>query len=82
MAGRRHQQTPDTDNLTKALKDALADQDCRTWDEWSTKVWWYHPGLFVADMDHDTIPTSEPLPVDQLIAMVHDRNRNHCGSAS
>jgi Holliday junction resolvase RusA-like endonuclease len=40
MNGKPHQQTPDKDNLEKALLDALCpDGDARIWDGRCTKVW-------------------------------------------
>mgnify|MGYP000546892415 CR=1 FL=1 len=39
MRGEPHQQVPDTDNLMKGFKDALADQDCAIWDERGRKYW-------------------------------------------
>lgn len=39
MDGQPHQQRPDTDNLTKAVKDSLAIDDSYVWDEHSTKYW-------------------------------------------
>jgi len=39
MNGRAHQQTPDLDNLVKALSDAVFDDDCQIWDFRATKKW-------------------------------------------
>lgn len=39
MDGKPHQQRPDTDNLTKAVKDSLAKEDSYIWDEHATKYW-------------------------------------------
>lgn len=39
MDGRPHQQTPDKDNLEKALLDALFQDDCHIWDGRVTKRW-------------------------------------------
>lgn len=39
MAGKPHQQKPDIDNLTKALLDALFDDDAHIWDVRTTKIW-------------------------------------------
>ncbi len=36
-----HQQTPDLDNLAKALFDALFENDCQIYDVRLTKVWGY-----------------------------------------
>jgi len=34
-----HQQTPDKDNLEKALLDAMFKQDCHVWDGRCSKLW-------------------------------------------
>jgi Holliday junction resolvase RusA-like endonuclease len=39
MNGKPHQQTPDKDNLEKALLDAVHKQDCAVWDGRATKLW-------------------------------------------
>lgn len=39
MRGRPHQQKPDTDNLTKAFKDALCEDDSYIWHEDCAKYW-------------------------------------------
>jgi len=39
MKGEPHQQTPDIDNLTKALLDAIYDDDSGIWDIRTTKIW-------------------------------------------
>lgn len=39
MDGKPHQQTPDKDNLEKALLDALYQNDCHIWDGRVTKLW-------------------------------------------
>jgi len=39
MDGKPHQLKPDIDNLTKALFDAVMDQDCGIWDCRVTKRW-------------------------------------------
>ncbi|WNP36369.1 RusA family crossover junction endodeoxyribonuclease [Enterobacter kobei] len=39
MHGKPHQQKPDIDNLTKALLDALFDDDAHIWDVRTTKIW-------------------------------------------
>lgn len=39
MAGKPHQQKPDVDNLTKALLDALFDDDAHIWDVRASKIW-------------------------------------------
>lgn len=39
MDGKPHQQKPDVDNLTKALLDALFDDDSHIWDVRTSKLW-------------------------------------------
>lgn len=39
MHGKPHQQTPDVDNLTKALLDAIYTDDSGVWDMRTTKRW-------------------------------------------
>lgn len=39
MKGQPHRQKPDTDNLTKALKDALWQEDSGIWKECAEKRW-------------------------------------------
>jgi Holliday junction resolvase RusA-like endonuclease len=39
MAGEPHRQTPDSDNLLKALLDALHANDCAVWDVRVSKRW-------------------------------------------
>ena len=39
MDGQPHQQTPDKDNLEKALLDALCKTDAHIWDGRVTKIW-------------------------------------------
>ncbi len=36
-----HRQTPDLDNLEKAIFDAVLKQDCGVWDCHATKLWAY-----------------------------------------
>lgn len=51
MVGQPHQQKPDTDNLLKALKDALLVEDSHVWDEQGIKVWTDGPGgIFVENI--------------------------------
>ena len=40
MNWKPHQQTPDKDNLEKALLDAIYDNDAHIWDSRVTKRWW------------------------------------------
>ena len=37
--GEAHQQKPDVDNLTKALLDAIYEDDAHVWDIRTTKIW-------------------------------------------
>lgn len=39
MDNEPHQQRPDTDNLTKAIKDILCDDDGYVWREYAEKRW-------------------------------------------
>ena len=39
MDGKPHRQRPDTDNLLKAICDAVFDEDCTIWDIRATKLW-------------------------------------------
>lgn len=39
MRGQPHKQTPDTDNLVKALNDCLRDQDSAIWNIHAIKYW-------------------------------------------
>jgi Holliday junction resolvase RusA-like endonuclease len=39
MDGTPHQQKPDTDNIIKAVKDSLCDNDANIWDYRITKYW-------------------------------------------
>lgn len=50
MDGKPHQQTPDKDNLEKAVLDALLVQDCRVWDGRVTKRWG-ETGMIVIEVE-------------------------------
>lgn len=39
MRHQPHQQTPDKDNLEKALLDCIFAQDCHVWDGRASKIW-------------------------------------------
>lgn len=39
MRGAPHQQTPDIDNLLKALLDSIFDNDSHIWDVYAAKIW-------------------------------------------
>ena len=43
--GQPHQQRPDVDNLTKALLDAIFDEDSEVWDIRTTKLWAYEGAI-------------------------------------
>ena len=45
--GMPHRNKPDTDNLIKALLDAVFLQDAGVWDIRGTKLWWSHGGILV-----------------------------------
>jgi Holliday junction resolvase RusA-like endonuclease len=52
--GRRHTQRPDTDNLVKAVKDALLARDEQVWCEYATKIWVDGPGaILIENMPDD-----------------------------
>ncbi len=44
---KRHQQTPDKDNLEKALLDAVFGEDKHIWDSRVTKIWSLRPGFII-----------------------------------
>lgn len=48
--GRMHQQTPDKDNLEKALLDAVFDQDCMVWDSRIVKRWSYTGAIVIKNI--------------------------------
>ena len=52
MNGKPHQQSPDKDNLEKALLDAIFDEDCRVWDGRVTKVWGESGQIIIMDSHH------------------------------
>jgi Holliday junction resolvase RusA-like endonuclease len=52
MAGKPHKQKPDLDNLTKALKDALAKDDSYIWRENATKVWGHEGHIIIANIEN------------------------------
>ncbi len=47
MNGMPHKQTPDTDNLTKAIKDSLLDQDSKVWYEKCEKRWAFRGSIII-----------------------------------
>lgn len=49
MNGRPHQQTPDKDNLEKALLDAVYDNDCKVWDGRVTKRWGREGAIIIGE---------------------------------
>lgn len=50
MAWQPHQQRPDSDNLVKALLDAVFDEDAHVWDFRVTKLWGDHGMIIIAPM--------------------------------
>jgi Holliday junction resolvase RusA-like endonuclease len=46
-----HKQRPDTDNLTKAVKDVLCEDDSSIWDEHSTKLWAETNAIEIGELD-------------------------------
>lgn len=65
MAGREHTQTPDTDNLLKALKDALCVEDSHIWHDAPIKVWSWKPGIYIEEV--------KPQPLLDYAALVAER---------
>lgn len=61
-----HQQTPDKDNLEKALLDVLYGDDKAAWDGRVTKVWGDHgqPWLLISQRDLDV----QPYSIERYIA--------------
>ena len=53
MDGKPHQQTPDKDNLEKALLDAVYDNDCRVWDGRVSKIWGREGKIIVKEAAHE-----------------------------
>ena len=47
MNGKPHQQTPDVDNLLKAVMDAVMKQDNSVWDIRPTKLWAIHGSITI-----------------------------------
>lgn len=45
LEGQPHQQKPDTNNLAKALEDALRDDDEKIWNVSATKLWAVKGGI-------------------------------------
>lgn len=55
MDGKPHQQRPDLDNLLKAMKDALLEEDCTVWKyEDITKVWGRTGKIIIKEKQCDT----------------------------
>ncbi|MGL5370809.1 MAG: RusA family crossover junction endodeoxyribonuclease [Plesiomonas shigelloides] len=50
MLGKPHRQTPDKDNLEKALLDSLYEQDCGMWDGRVTKIWGTHGEIIIQEI--------------------------------
>lgn len=51
MDGQPHQQKPDSDNLVKALLDAVHKEDCAVWDYRVTKIWGEVGAIIVQAME-------------------------------
>ena len=45
--GKPHQQTPDIDNLIKALLDAIHEQDKHIWSITASKIWGYSGAIII-----------------------------------
>ena len=76
MCGKPHRQRPDTDNLTKAVKDALrkggsSDDDSTIWDEHGRKFWGYTGQVFIQNV--------EPQALDCLSLLSMFRLKNFLG---
>jgi Holliday junction resolvase RusA-like endonuclease len=50
LNGAPHLQTPDKDNLEKALLDAVFDDDKHIWSGWVEKRWRDVPGILVEEL--------------------------------
>jgi Holliday junction resolvase RusA-like endonuclease len=46
-----HQQTPDVDNLLKAVLDATHKQDCAVWSLWAEKRWSDYGAIVINGVD-------------------------------
>ena len=53
MNGRAHQQKPDSDNMIKALMDALFEDDAHIWDFRVTKVWGKSGQILISTTEAD-----------------------------
>lgn len=60
MRGMPHEQTPDKDNLEKALLDAIYGDDSHIWWTGSLKIWHDSGGILI----FDGWPTEFTLPID------------------
>ena len=59
MCGKPHQQTPDKDNMEKALLDALYGNDAHVWDGRCSKIWGRTGGLVVGScIDSNSVFTA------------------------
>lgn len=47
MAGQPHTQKPDVDNITKAVLDAVFEDDSHVWNVHSVKLWSFKPFISV-----------------------------------
>lgn len=52
-----HRQTPDLDNLIKALCDAVHKQDCAIHDYRASKIWSFNGGITIKTLDDIKWPT-------------------------
>lgn len=59
--GRPHRQTPDRDNLEKAVLDAHFGEDCHVWNGQTTKIWGRMGMLLVSDRPLSLHPIPRPL---------------------
>lgn len=67
LEGMPHQQTPDRDNLEKALLDGVYGQDCHVWDGRTTKLWGRRPLIIISDELLTIVPPVNLLPCYQCI---------------
>lgn len=51
MDGQPHQSKPDSDNLVKALLDAVLPEDCAVWDYRVTKLWGEVGAIIIQEME-------------------------------
>jgi Holliday junction resolvase RusA-like endonuclease len=56
MWGQPHQQKPDLDNLVKAFKDAMLEDDSKVWKYSDIrKIWWNEDCIEIKNYERDTV---------------------------